>query len=456
ETKDNPLSKTQNLFPSDTNDVSLLRQSLSLLQAAADVSRRNEFLKALPVQHKRKTDTNLESMIRLLREMYFPGNDKISGSNRLSDSMIVWDTLKYSLVSTETAARSEKTSLATIFSTSALYEELRSSNGFILSLLLKVAQKTRVQNSLDVLLRLRCIQQFAKSICCSNTLNEQPNDANRVGENMMSMLENADMGIGFPDLQFWAMASSPVLASDAFSTLMWILFCLPVPFASSEKTFFPLVHMCYVVSITQAAISCIGRNESIHDISHHDSLFTDIFKFVGEHGFLNQYFVSNHLDNSHDINESIRRLSFPFLRRCAILWKLMNSSTSAPFSGGLRSSTTFEDRMDYSYGTPEETIEIEDLEKVFKIPPLDYIVNDEWSRSLVKKWLQHIAKDFELSNPSGVLHLTPVVPFKLMALPYLYQDLLQRTVLTVDLFRMNLRYACCVVNCAQQVGRCAA
>lgn len=67
----------------------------------------------------------------------------------------------------------------------------------------------------------------------------------------MSMLENADMGKRIPDIQFWAMASSPVLTSDAFSTLMWILFCLPVPFMSSEKAFFPLVHMCYVVSITQ-------------------------------------------------------------------------------------------------------------------------------------------------------------------------------------------------------------
>lgn len=70
-------------------------------------------------------------------------------------------------------------------------------------------------------------------------------------EIMTSMLENADMGIPFPDVQFWKMASYPVLASDAFSTLMWIFFCLPVPLMSSEKAFLPLVHMCYIVSITQ-------------------------------------------------------------------------------------------------------------------------------------------------------------------------------------------------------------
>lgn len=147
---------------------------------------------------------------------------------------------------------------------------------------------------------------------------------------------------------------------------------------------------------------------------------------MGEHGILKHYFVSNYIDNSRDINESVRRMSFPFLRRCAILLKLMNSSTSAPFSGALRSSNTFEDRIDYAFGTLEETTEIEELEKVFKIPPLENIVNDEVSRSLVKKWLQHFCKDFEDSNPSGVLHLTPVVSFKLMVLPHLYQDLLQR------------------------------
>ncbi|KAJ0560472.1 putative carboxypeptidase U transcription factor interactor and regulator Znf-B family [Helianthus annuus] len=402
ETKDIWQSKSQNLFPSDVNNVSLLRRPLSLLQAAADVSRRNEILRAIPVQQKRQKDTNLEYMVPLLRELYFPGNDKVSGSSRVSDSMIMWDTLKYSLVSTEIAARSEKTSSATILSTGALYEELRSSNGFILSLLLKIAQKNRVQSSLDIPLRLWCTQQFAKSICCVDTLNEPRNDAYRVGEYMTSTLGSTDMSIRFPNLQVWAMASYPVLASDAFSTLMWILFCLPVPFMYSEKTFFPLVHICYVVSITQAAITYIGRNESIHDFRHHDSLLSDIFKF------------------------SIRRLSFPFLRRCAILWKLMNSSTSSPFSGVLRSSKTFEDRMDHASGTLNETIEIEELEKVFKIPPLDNIVNDELSRSLVKKWLQHIAKDFKVNNPSGVLHLTPVVPVKLMVLPYLYQDLLQR------------------------------
>lgn len=98
----------------------------------------------------------------------------------------MWDTLKYSLVSTEIAARSEKTSHATNYSISSLYEELRSSSGFILSLLLKIVHNIHAQNSLDVLLRLRCIQLFAKSIH-ANTLNELPGHTNRV-EGMLFLL----------------------------------------------------------------------------------------------------------------------------------------------------------------------------------------------------------------------------------------------------------------------------
>ncbi|XP_071697200.1 E3 ubiquitin-protein ligase PRT6-like isoform X2 [Rutidosis leptorrhynchoides] len=413
------LPKSPSLFSSNTNEISLLRQSLSLLQAAADVSRRSELLKSFPVQQKVETGTNLESAVRLLREMYFPGYDKITRSNRLSDSMILWDTLKYSLISTEIAARSEKTSAATNFSTSALYEELRSSSGFILSLLLRVVNSIRVQSSLDVLLRLKCIQQFAKSICCADTLNEPPNHGYRV-DNMMSMLENADTSKPFPAVQFWTMASSPILASDAFSTLMWILFCLPVPFMSSEKSFLPLVQICYLISITQAVITSMGRNEiAMDDFGHHVSLFTDISNFVVEHAFITQYFVTNYTNNSCDIKDTIRCLTFPFLRRCALLWKLMNSSSLTPFSGA--------HAMEYDYGTAEEFVEYEDLKKTFKIPSLDNIIHDNVSRTLVLKWLHHLSsREYKAPALSGVLHLTPVVPFKLMVLPYLYQDLLQR------------------------------
>ncbi|KAL7616811.1 hypothetical protein Lser_V15G03398 [Lactuca serriola] len=363
-------SKIPNLSPMDpanyesSEHLLLLKQSLSLLQASADVSRRNELLKSFPVKHKGGTDATLEYVVHLLHEI------------------------------------SEKTSHATNYSISSLYEELRSSSGFILSLLLKIVHSIRAQNSLDVLLRLRCIQQFAKSIH-ADTLNELPGHTNRVEDNMMSILENADMGIRFPDVQFWTMASNPVLASDPFSTLMWILFCLPVPFMSSDKSFLPLVHMCYVVSITQAVITYFGKNEyAMDDFSYHESLITDIYKFMGEHVLIRQYFVSIYIDSSHDIKETIRSLSFPFLRRCALLWKLMNSSSLAPFSGVHRSSQSFEDRMDFAYGFAEEFVEIEELEMMFKIPTLENIVNDEVSRSLVLKWLHHFAREFEV----GVLY----------------------------------------------------
>ena len=153
---------------------------------------------------------------------------------------------------------------------------------------------------------------------------------------------------------------------------------------------------------------------------------------MSENESLSQYFVSNYIDNeslrqnlasdyvdiARDIKQTVRRMSFPFLRRCALLWKLMNSSALSPFGGA--------SLMDYTYGTAEEFVEIEDLEKMFKIDSLDNIVNDELSRSLVLNWLHHFAREYEVNTPSRGLHLTPVVPFKLMVLPHLYQDLLQR------------------------------
>lgn len=69
--------------------------------------------------------------------------------------------------------------------------------------------------------------------------------------NMLCILENAEMEVRYPDIQFWARASDPVLARDAFSSLMWILFCLPGPFLSCEESFLSLVHIFYVVSVTQ-------------------------------------------------------------------------------------------------------------------------------------------------------------------------------------------------------------
>lgn len=109
---------------------------------------------------------NLEPLSRTLSKMYFPSTqEKLSGSARISHSMLMWDMLKYSLLSMEISARSGRTHMTPTYGLDALYKELELSSGFTLSLLLKVVQSIRTKNSLHVLQRFIGIQSFAESVC---------------------------------------------------------------------------------------------------------------------------------------------------------------------------------------------------------------------------------------------------------------------------------------------------
>lgn len=69
--------------------------------------------------------------------------------------------------------------------------------------------------------------------------------------NMQEILKLTDIEVQYPDVQFWNRASDPILAHDAFSSLMWIIYCLPCPFLSCEETFLSLVHLFYAITIIQ-------------------------------------------------------------------------------------------------------------------------------------------------------------------------------------------------------------
>ncbi|KAL3358016.1 hypothetical protein AABB24_015247 [Solanum stoloniferum] len=410
-------------------DALHFQKALFLLQSAADVSGSREIFQRLPLRQFGRMRVNLESSYRVLCGMYFPDNDKISESGRLSHSLILYDTLKYSLISTEIATRSGKTSLAPNYSLGALYKELQSSNGFILALLLSIVQSTRTNNSLTVLLRLRGIQLFAESICTGTSANEISDPS--VGGNMQDILECAETEDQYPDIQFWRWSADPVLAHDAFSSLMWIIYCLPCPVLSCEDAFLSLVHLFYAVTVTQDIITyCRKRPCSLLELGCDDSLVTDIYKVIEEQGVAHQYFESNFIETSYDIKDAIRSLTFPYLRRCALLWKLINSSRVVPFNDGTNildgSAYSTNELMECGENNAAELIQIEKLEKILKIPSLDNVLNDVTIRLVVQKWLNHFYKHFETRGLKGALYSTPAAPFKLMLLPHLYQDLLQR------------------------------
>lgn len=164
-----------------------------------------------------------------------------------------------------------------------------------------------------------------------------------------------------------------------------------------------------------------------------DSLVADIYRIMEENGITYKYFDSNHIE-THDVKDAIRSLSFPYLRRCALLWKLVRSSVSVPFSGGSNIldglPNSMGETMECGGNIASEFNEIEKLEKLFKIPPLDDVICDNIVRLVVPRWLRHFSKQFEACMLKGVMYSTPAVPFKLMLLPHLYQDLLERLVIT--------------------------
>lgn len=159
-----------------------IQQALSLLQSACNVVGKGEILKTIPMEGIGRIAPTIEPFLRMICRMYFPGKyDKVSGSTRVSQFIIMWDILKYSLISTEIASRCGRTSTTPTYCVDSLYKELNSSTGFILTLLLSIVQSMRNENPHHVLLRFRGIQLFAGSVCHGISVDEFPSTASTQG-----------------------------------------------------------------------------------------------------------------------------------------------------------------------------------------------------------------------------------------------------------------------------------
>lgn len=73
---------------------------------------------------------------------------------------------------------------------------------------------------------------------------------------MLHILENPELEVEYPDIQLWRQARDPIIAHDAFTSFMWILFCLPGPMLSCKESYLSLVHVFYAVSVTQVCCLC--------------------------------------------------------------------------------------------------------------------------------------------------------------------------------------------------------
>lgn len=417
----------------DVSNTFQLHLALSLLRSADKMVGHDRFIKMSSGKSTETIEPALEAILHKLYMLYYPHNyNDLSVSGRPSQSLVLWDTLRYSLVSTEIAARGRVRAYSANSNLEALYGELRTSSGFIMSLLLHVAKRTYCLSSIEVLLRFKGIQLLARSICFgisgANTLS---NSDKRRGS---LTLEHTNIEESFPDVQFWKRAADPILAQDPFSSFLWVLFCLPSSIMQSSEFFIPLVHLFYTVSIIQSLITCYSKD--FFDVSNiTDSLLSDVCKVIGTSLPVKRFFVSNYIDPSCHPNDMVRRLTFPFLRRCALLWKLLQSSMTTPL---FDSSNVWEGlnphaktnalEVDSANYFRMELDGLRELEDLFHIPSLDSVLKDEGVHSLALKWCEHLGDALRANKCGGMLYYTPAIPFKLMRLPTLYQDLLQRYV----------------------------
>lgn len=182
------LNSSQCSWPgvsSDTTSLHLL-EALSLLQSAADLVKKGELFKAFPLQSNSSLRSELQLFCDLLSKMYFPGQQKRSSRTaEAACSVIMWDTLRYSLISTEISARSGRTSLTPNLSLSALFKEISSAGKFIFSLFLRVIQSMRTKDTLDVLQRFRGIRLFADSICFGISMDRTVSSDGKEGNTML-------------------------------------------------------------------------------------------------------------------------------------------------------------------------------------------------------------------------------------------------------------------------------
>lgn len=162
------LDSSQCPWPGASSDTTSLHlpEALCLLQSAADLVKKGELFKAFPLQSNSSLRSKLKLLCDLLSKMYFPGQQKRSSRTaKEACSVMMWDALRYSLISTEISARSGRTSLTPNLSLSALFKEISSAGKFVFSLFLRVIHSMRTKDTLDVLQRFRGIKLFADSIC---------------------------------------------------------------------------------------------------------------------------------------------------------------------------------------------------------------------------------------------------------------------------------------------------
>ena len=142
--------------------------ALRLLVKAEELVSRSEFRKVADPQLPDTVKVVLEDLSKRLCGLFYAEKDLLtspsSAQGHVHQGLLLWDVFRYSLMSAELAARSQKVAINTDNGLMALLEMGEASHGSVLPLLLHAAKATQSQSRQAVLLRARGMQLLLDSI----------------------------------------------------------------------------------------------------------------------------------------------------------------------------------------------------------------------------------------------------------------------------------------------------
>ena len=139
--------------------ISHVIHAITLLHNAEELVWKAGFRKAISKPLPKTVKAVFDGLFLRLCGLYFPGRDVTTKSNycRVSQSLLLWDVLRYTIMSAELASRTGKENRIYALSKTALNEP-------VLPLLVWAAKIIRSQNRQSVLLRSRGMQLLVGSI----------------------------------------------------------------------------------------------------------------------------------------------------------------------------------------------------------------------------------------------------------------------------------------------------
>jgi len=157
--------------------------ALRLLVKAEELVSRSEFRKVADPQLPHNVKVVLEDLAKRLCGLFYSEKDLFTSLSSIEghvhQGLLLWNVFRYSLMSSELAARSQKLSENNGNSLMALIEMSEASHGSVLPLLLHAAKATQSQSRQSVLLRARGMQLLLDSIVDGISRDNHANDIPR-------------------------------------------------------------------------------------------------------------------------------------------------------------------------------------------------------------------------------------------------------------------------------------